>query len=93
MNSLQITTHQPTAAAAAAAAAADIITHPTGIRASINAGSVSFGDVITVLPFGNVLAIVSLTGQQILDSLAHSTNQLPAAGRFLQLAGLRHYHR
>ena len=40
-----------------------------GLRASINPGNITAGDVFTVLPFGNALAIKRMTGADILGSL------------------------
>ncbi len=49
---------------------ADIaITNGGGIRASIPAGDITVGQVLTVLPFGNTLISKELTGQQIKDTL------------------------
>ena len=36
-----------------------------GIRAAINQGPITVGEVITVLPFGNTLATMKLTGAEI----------------------------
>jgi 2',3'-cyclic-nucleotide 2'-phosphodiesterase (5'-nucleotidase family) len=33
-----------------------------GIRADLPAGEVTFGDVTTVLPFGNVVEVLEITG-------------------------------
>nr|MCU0855507.1 5'-nucleotidase/apyrase family protein [Paracoccaceae bacterium] len=38
-----------------------------GLRASIDAGEVTMGEVLTVLPFQNTLATFEATGQQIID--------------------------
>jgi len=69
---------------------ADIaITNGGGIRASIPEGDVTLGDVITVLPFGNIIATIELTGQEILDSLEHGTSSYPgASGKFPHVAGM-----
>lgn len=61
-----------------------------GIRASINAGDVTVGNVLEVLPFGNTLARVDLTGAQLLAALENGVSQVEStAGRFPQVAGLR----
>ena len=36
-----------------------------GIRAGIDEGEITFGEVLTVLPFGNELCTVKLTGAQV----------------------------
>lgn len=43
--------------------------NPGGIRADIRKGVVTWGDCFSVLPFGNRLATVRLTGQQVMDLL------------------------
>ena len=40
-----------------------------GIRAAIDQGDITLGEIITVLPFGNTLATMNLTGEQILKHL------------------------
>lgn len=66
------------------------ITNGGGIRNSINVGNVTVGGVLEVLPFGNTIALVTLTGAQILASLEHGVSQADLSnGRFPQVAGLR----
>jgi 5'-nucleotidase len=66
-----------------------------GIRASIKAGDVTLGDVINVSPFGNTIALVTLTGAQVLTALENGVSQVnlanpsSSAGRFPQVGGLR----
>ncbi|WP_425348957.1 5'-nucleotidase C-terminal domain-containing protein [Halalkalibacter urbisdiaboli] len=61
-----------------------------GIRASIRAGDVTLGDVLTVLPFANNLVALELTGTELLEALENGVSQVESAqGRFLQVAGLR----
>lgn len=67
------------------------ITNSGGIRANIAAGDVTVGSVITVLPFGNTLATVDLTGAQVIAALENGVSQVPGAGRFPQVAGLRFF--
>ncbi len=38
-----------------------------GIRANIDRGTVTFGDIYNVLPFGNTISALSLTGEQIYE--------------------------
>ncbi|MFK7867389.1 MAG: bifunctional UDP-sugar hydrolase/5'-nucleotidase [Alphaproteobacteria bacterium] len=62
-----------------------------GIRASIDAGEVTMGEVLTVLPFQNTLSTFKATGRIVLEALENGTSQLEdGAGRFLQVAGLRY---
>jgi 2',3'-cyclic-nucleotide 2'-phosphodiesterase/3'-nucleotidase/5'-nucleotidase len=61
-----------------------------GIRASIDKGEISLGDVLTVLPFANTLVTLDLTGQEIIDALENGVSQIEdVAGRFPQVAGLK----
>jgi 2',3'-cyclic-nucleotide 2'-phosphodiesterase (5'-nucleotidase family) len=59
-----------------------------GIRASIDAGDITLGEVLTVLPFGNNLVTLDLTGEEILAALEHSVSA-PGAGGFMQVSGLK----
>ena len=66
------------------------ITNGGGIRASINVGDVTVGNVLEVLPFGNTLARTDLTGAQLYAALENGLSQVTtAAGRFPQVAGIR----
>ncbi len=60
-----------------------------GIRASIDGGEVTMGEVMTVLPFQNTLSTFQTTGQTILDALENGVSQVEeVAGRFPQVAGM-----
>ncbi|WP_237216488.1 bifunctional metallophosphatase/5'-nucleotidase, partial [Falsiroseomonas oryziterrae] len=59
-----------------------------GIRASFPAGTITYGDVLTVLPFGNAVATATIRGGHLLEALENGLSQ-PGAGRFPQIAGLR----
>ncbi|WP_229695954.1 5'-nucleotidase C-terminal domain-containing protein [Paenibacillus albidus] len=64
-----------------------------GIRDSINAGPITQGEVLTVLPFNNDLVTITLTGQEIKEALENGVSKLPAAdGRFPHVAGMRFYY-
>lgn len=61
-----------------------------GIRAAIDAGPITVGEVITVLPFGNTLATMSLTGAEIYDAFEHSLSAYPnESGGFLHVSGAK----
>ena len=65
------------------------ITNGGGIRASIAAGDITKKDINTVLPFGNTLSIIKLTGAELLEALEASTYCTPTAvGAFPQVAGI-----
>lgn len=59
-----------------------------GIRASIDQGDITLGEVLTVLPFGNNLVTLDLTGEEILAALEHSVST-PGSGGFMQVSGLK----
>lgn len=64
------------------------ITNGGGIRASIPAGAISIGQVLEVLPFGNTLATVDISGAQVWAALENGVSQVESgAGRFPQIAG------
>ncbi|MCG7344288.1 5'-nucleotidase C-terminal domain-containing protein [Sporosarcina sp. ACRSL] len=61
-----------------------------GIRASIDKGEITYGEVITVLPFGNSLAIMELTGAELRETFEHSVKEYPKeSGGFLHVAGMQ----
>lgn len=61
-----------------------------GLRASIDAGEVTMGEVLTVLPFQNTLATFQASGQTIIDALENGVSQVEEVkGRFPQVAGLK----
>ena len=65
------------------------ITNGGGIRATVKAGDVTKKDINTVLPFGNTLAVVYVTGAELLEALEASTYCTPESiGGFPQAAGL-----
>ncbi|WP_416729800.1 bifunctional metallophosphatase/5'-nucleotidase [Fictibacillus sp. JL2B1089] len=61
-----------------------------GIRATIDKGEITYGDVLTTLPFGNTLATMKLTGTEIKQALEHSVKDAPKEhGGFLHVAGMK----
>ncbi len=78
-----------------------VIQNGGGIRADIAQGAVSLGDVLNVLPFGNLISTLELTGADVLAALENGVSQVAvddsgnplvdgAAGRFPQVAGMRY---
>ncbi len=62
-----------------------------GIRASIDAGPVTMGEVLTVLPFQNTVATFQLSGQDLMDSLEAGLSEIEEGkGKFPQVAGIRY---
>ena len=60
-----------------------------GIRASIDAGPVTMGEVLTVLPFQNTLSTFQVSGATIVEALENGVSQMEeGAGRFPQVAGM-----
>jgi len=62
-----------------------------GMRASIDAGEITMGEVLTVLPFQNTVATFQLSGADIKASLEAGLSEIEEVkGRFPQVAGLRY---
>ncbi|RLP26886.1 5'-nucleotidase C-terminal domain-containing protein [Mesorhizobium sp. YM1C-6-2] len=62
-----------------------------GLRASIDQGVVTMGEVLNVLPFQNTLATFQLTGKDVVASLEHGVSMVEEEkGAFPQVAGLKY---
>jgi 5'-nucleotidase/UDP-sugar diphosphatase len=62
-----------------------------GLRAPIMTGTVTMGDVLETLPFGNTLATFQLQGQYVIQALENGARLYPSEnGGFAQVAGLRY---
>jgi len=60
-----------------------------GLRASIDAGEVTMGEVLTVLPFQNTLSTFQVTGATLVEALENGVSQMEdGGGRFPQVAGI-----
>ena len=60
-----------------------------GVRADIPAGDITYGQILSVHPFGNMACLMEVTGQQVLDALEMSSRDVPnECGGFLQVSGL-----
>lgn len=70
---------------------ADIsITNGGGIRASIDAGEITKGEIVEVLPFGNFIVTKELTGSQIKAVLEHGVKDFgKPAGSFAHVGGMK----
>jgi 5'-nucleotidase / UDP-sugar diphosphatase len=65
------------------------IANSGGLRASIDAGEVTMGEVLLVLPFQNTLSTFEINGQGIIDALENGVSQVEEIkGRFPQVAGI-----
>jgi 5'-nucleotidase len=66
------------------------ITNGGGLRAGLPGGQVTYGDVLTTLPFGNTVATMGLRGAELVAALENGLSQgAGTAGRFPQVAGMR----
>lgn len=65
-----------------------------GIRAGIDEGMVTVGEVRTVLPFGNLVSTFELSGADVIASLENGVSRVNdergGTGRFAQVSGLRY---
>ena len=60
-----------------------------GLRASIDAGDVTMGEVLTVLPFQNALSTFQVSGATIVAALENGVSEIEeGAGRFPQVSGM-----
>ena len=60
-----------------------------GIRASINPGPITVGDILTVLPFGDYIVTKEVTGKMIKDALEHGFRETPnLLGGYSQVGGI-----
>ncbi|MCY4146974.1 MAG: 5'-nucleotidase C-terminal domain-containing protein [Chloroflexi bacterium] len=77
-----------------------VIQNGGGIRADIDEGEVTLGEVLNVLPFGNLISTLELTGADVLAALENGVSRVEvadngqplvdgASGRFPQVAGMR----
>ncbi|MFT7682272.1 MAG: 5'-nucleotidase/UDP-sugar diphosphatase [Moritella dasanensis] len=59
-----------------------------GVRASIEAGDITYKDVLTVQPFGNIITYVDMTGSEVMDYLNVVGTMQKDSGAFAQFAGI-----
>ncbi|MDN2480576.1 bifunctional UDP-sugar hydrolase/5'-nucleotidase UshA [Vibrio agarivorans] len=59
-----------------------------GVRDSIEAGDVTYKDVLTVQPFGNIVTYTDMTGQEVLDYLNVVATKPVDSGAYAQFAGI-----
>ena len=65
------------------------ITNGGGIRAAIKVSDVTKKDIKTVLPFGNTIEVIYVTGTELLEALEASTFCVPESiGGFPQVSGI-----
>ncbi|MEZ8102099.1 bifunctional UDP-sugar hydrolase/5'-nucleotidase UshA [Vibrio bivalvicida] len=59
-----------------------------GVRDSIDAGDVTYKDVLTVQPFGNILTYTDMSGQEVMDYLNVVATKPVDSGAYAQFAGI-----
>ncbi|NVD07185.1 bifunctional UDP-sugar hydrolase/5'-nucleotidase [Vibrio sp. JPW-9-11-11] len=59
-----------------------------GVRDSIEAGNVTYKDVLTVQPFANILTYTDMSGQEVLDYLNVVATKPVDSGAYAQFAGI-----
>lgn len=59
-----------------------------GVRASLPAGEITYKDVLTVLPFGNTVGVVTMSGSEVLEYLEAVATQPVDSGAYAQFAGV-----
>lgn len=68
-----------------------VFTNGGGLRASIDQGKVSMGEVLTVLPFQNTVATFKIPGKTVVGALEHGVSAVEEGkGQFPQVAGLKY---
>lgn len=77
-----------------------VLSNGGGIRSQLNSGDITYMDIKSVEPFGNMICMIEATGQQILDALEMGTTvigewdeqwEIPAEnGGFLHVAGMQY---
>ncbi len=60
-----------------------------GVRDSIEAGDITYKDVLTVQPFGNMVSYVDMTGQEVQDYLNVVGTKSVDSGAYAQFAGIK----
>lgn len=61
------------------------------LRTNIAAGTVTYGDIVALLPYYNNICLIKATGAQIIETLKKGTAKTPEAdGSFPQCSGLKY---
>ncbi|MCQ2348189.1 MAG: bifunctional metallophosphatase/5'-nucleotidase [Paludibacteraceae bacterium] len=67
------------------------IANAGGLRASLKAGNITYGDVLQVLPFNNTLYKIEVSGQRLIDALEIGVAAYPKEnGDLLHVSGIRY---
>lgn len=59
-----------------------------GIRDSIDAGDITYKDVLKVQPFGNIVVYVDMSGKEVIDYLTAVAQMKPDSGAYPQFANV-----
>lgn len=60
------------------------------IRTDVKPGSITYGDVIAILPYDDFICSIEITGQELVDLLTSCTQFLPTeSGDFPQVSGIK----
>lgn len=60
-----------------------------GVRDSIEGGDVTYKDVLTVQPFGNIVTYADMTGKEVMDYLNVVATKPIDSGAYAQFAGIK----
>ncbi|MBB1361994.1 MULTISPECIES: bifunctional UDP-sugar hydrolase/5'-nucleotidase UshA [unclassified Shewanella] len=60
-----------------------------GVRASIQAGDISYRDVLTVQPFGNMVTLSTMTGAEVTEYLNTVASFQRGSGAYAQITGVK----
>jgi len=62
-----------------------------GIRASVPQGMITMGQVLEVLPYGNQITVIGLSGEDVWTALENGVSQIEdGSGRFPHVGGMRY---
>ncbi len=62
-----------------------------GIRSSIEAGDITYRNLISVFPWNNEVSVIEVTGQQLKDALELGAKNYPEEnGGFMQVSGIKY---
>lgn len=68
---------------------ADLVIHNSGgLRDDLPVGDVTYGDILSVLPFGNQISVMELSGEDVWATLEYGVSK-EVSGKFPQVAGMR----
>lgn len=68
------------------------IMQSSGMRSSFPKGNITYGDIVSFMPFENTLDLVQMTGDVLIDVFEHSLSRVWANGEFihkLQVSGFQ----